>query len=46
VRVLARGILLHEYAKDLTRENTKAILEEIADGDFSTAVQLEHDYNT
>lgn len=38
VAVLARGILLHEYAKDLSRENTEAALQAVEQGELNTAL--------
>lgn len=38
VEILARGILLHEYAKDLCRENTEASLRELERGHLNKAI--------
>ena len=38
VEILARGILLHEYAKDLSRQNTETALRELERGALNKAI--------
>jgi len=40
VQAIARGVLLHEYAKDLSRDGVEAILLEVSDGDLDAALKV------
>jgi hypothetical protein len=45
VCVLARGILQHEYSKDLCRNGTEAVCKALANDDIDKALQVLAEYN-